>query len=296
MLDDEYAEALEEFLYKYGYEYADVAAKHLPGRHDQQRHDPYKGRATAPAPGLPDNYEDNAAARRYLKGVMHLERPGAERYIDVIIPNAERKKWKKQVMQDLAADTGLSEERVNELVASWASTSNDEDPASLGLQVAAKHVFGAELTDWQRSRVEWATERVANRNTFIDAREDGKKLLTAMHSRTQEMLSGLDTVTVYRGVKGSTIEGLEPGSRYDVKFNAVESWSLDSSAAKYFASNIGPGSYDAPPVPYLLPGGQSIYVSMLDDEYAEALEEFLYKYGYEYAEVEIVWSSEEILF
>jgi hypothetical protein len=50
------------------------------------------------------------------------------------------------------------------------------------------------------------------------------------------------------------------------------------------------------PVPYLLPGGQSIYVSMLDDAYAAALEEFLYKYGYEYAEVEIVWSSEEILF
>jgi len=209
--------------------------KHLPGRHDQQRHAPH--RATAPTGSLPDDYEDTEAAKRYLKGVMQLERPGAERTLDVTIPNPERVKYKKKVMQDLAADTGLSEERVKELVDSWASTSNDEDPKALGLQKAAEDVFGARLTGWQEDKVADAEAgKRYSRHYYDEAREDGAKLLTAMHKRTQEEFAGLDKVTLYRGVQGDQVRNMRTGEKELVAFNALESWSLDYGVASDFAN------------------------------------------------------------
>ena len=148
------------------------------------------------------------------------------------ISRGTRKKWKKSVLQNLTADTGLDFARVSDLVEAWSDSSNDNNPNSLGLQAAANDEFGAPLTAWQKDRIGTVSSK-----EFKAAREDGRKVLRAMYNRTQKELAaaGIEEVTLYRGFIGS--DKKKKGSTEIISENAMESWTLSHSVASSFADS-----------------------------------------------------------
>ena len=67
--------------------------------------------------------------------------------------SVEAKGAKVNVMRDLAADTGLPESVVAELIKQWSYTSNDDDYRALWLQKMAAEEFGVELSEWQAAKI-----------------------------------------------------------------------------------------------------------------------------------------------
>lgn len=234
--------------------------KHLEGKHDQRSHGRKRGGEAQFKPSvvrddLDYNYVDKAALDAYIDGVdvtwlRDREFPS--------IYTEESIKWKANVVHSLSLETGLEEERVNEVVKAWAHTSNDSDPKSLGLQVAASDLFDTGLSDYQRLRLEewmdsvkeweelefpWEDEAFSV-GAYTAAKTDGKSILMAMYNKTQQEFkaAGVEKVILYRGVWGPV------GHAGDIRTgdaNAMESWGLNPNTARRFASEgaviPGPG-------------------------------------------------------
>ena len=190
--------------------------------------------------------------------------------------NYEAKGAKVKVMQDLAADTGLPEPVVAELIRQWAHTSNDDDYRALWLQKMAAEEFGVPLSDWQAEKLV-AFESVINpqREEFERAQADpitrregaqflmpakyqnplenmdfksgdlaaqeeaGRTFLRAMYDRTQSFLSehGVEEVVLYRGQQYLREQSPEFGEHVPAVENAVESWSTSRDTARSFGSD-----------------------------------------------------------
>lgn len=264
------------------------ALKHLPGRHNQKSHGRQEGGSSsglnkpilAPmfsASSWDYQRPDTKAADAYLSGVKvqirvttqdeetgeydvvmeTMDSPKHYEYgqslDDITMSDAERRTWKNSVVSNLATDTGMSYDRINELVGTWARTANDNDPTSLGLQMAAHEEFGVPLTKWQRENIEeikvYGPERrpaKTNIEEFEKAREDGHKFLRAMYNRTQEELkaAGIDEVLLYRG--SVQIEPRDTPEKWRKLYstdtlneNAMGSWSLSYRTANAFAHGFG---------------------------------------------------------
>ena len=142
--------------------------------------------------------------------------------------SVEAKGAKVNVMRDLAADTGLPESVVAELIKQWSYTSNDDDYRALWLQKMAAEEFGVELSEWQaakiaemeeyrarydqevRTNTPWYQYEITKRTPFEDMtltrpnspdwmldilptqygsqEEAGRAFLRAMYDRTQSFL------------------------------------------------------------------------------------------------------------
>lgn len=181
------------------------------------------------------------------------------------IDSWERKRWKNTVVTALSEDTGLDYDRVSDLVKTWSDTSNDNNPTSLGLQMAAHEEFGTPLTDWQQEKINSVTRKITLEGQerdfhpdYVDeynsAREDGRKFLRAMYDRTQKEFeaAGIENVLLYRGA--IRIEkGTEPETwpklydQQELEENAMESWSLSFQTASSFAHSFeGIGGHGLP--------------------------------------------------
>jgi len=79
---------------------------------------------------------------------------GQGRHVQMPPSNEERLAQKKEIALYLSEHTQLSEEATNAFIKIWASTSNDADYRSLEIQKVAAEVFGTELSDWQKERLE----------------------------------------------------------------------------------------------------------------------------------------------
>lgn len=99
--------------------------------------------------------------------------------------------WAKaEIIADLAQRTGLTEECVNDMVATWAHTSNDNDMRSLSLQEAVSEEFGIELSDWQKENL----SRVQGRRDSIRIHYELEKRLADFNtSLTAQTLAGTIT-------------------------------------------------------------------------------------------------------
>jgi hypothetical protein len=234
--------------------------KHLAGQHDQQAHTPKKyAGATRQVSGLGRvrdrdtwDYEatDKGANEMFLTLVEEVVPPHMSwRSLE------GRSEVKRNTVQALADQTGLEYDRVNELVKTWAHTSNDHDPVSLGFQQAAADTFGVELSEWQKQKINETVDRHRKEDgtwEFVDvelfdnSRRDSAKVLEAMYDNTQVELkaAGLKEVTLYRGM--TQPKGADPrlGDEYDIGPNAVGSWSLDYNVAENFASRYGDPDVD----------------------------------------------------
>lgn len=107
-----------------------------------------------------------------------------------------------QVSPEKARDL-LRSEAANRMVATWAMTSNDEDPAALALQATARDHFGLQpAADWPS--VDHLTQATADHQAAH--RFALEAFLTAMWDRTQTHLAeaNLGSLTVFRGMSTPT--------------------------------------------------------------------------------------------
>ncbi|MFF4819817.1 hypothetical protein ACFY2K_35170 [Kitasatospora sp. NPDC001309] len=139
----------------------------------------------------------------------------------------------------------LRRDAVNQVVATWAMTSNDEDPGALALQETARDAFGLHpAADWP-STDQIARETAGQRAALGTGHA---AILTAMWERTQNHLAEADlgSLTVWRGV--ATSDGRPPagwtadGSTLsDPLLRPLSAFSLDPDVAHGFATDEGPG-------------------------------------------------------
>jgi len=191
------------------------------------------GRASAFTPGMAGTKREDARANEYLNDGL----PGTGGW--KLAHANTRGRIKQDIIQDLAADTGLPEEDINAVVSQWARTSNDADMQSLSLQQAAAEELGLSLSEWQVQRL--AT--VPSGRPLLPRNQE-RAIIRAMYDRTQEDLKMAgyepnDTVTLCRGVKSDAHVYNLGTSSYNG--NAIESWSTSAWAAGKFA-----GAEDSP--------------------------------------------------
>lgn len=183
---------------------------------------------------------------------------------------------KNKVVTDLSQRSGLSYERTNALVATWAGSSSDSQPDSIAMQMAVAQQFGVTPTDYIRqaaataatdespspnglSKQQLADQSLYQAQPWDERQADASKFVAAMYSATQETLKeqGVTTVTAFRGVgfvdpnagAYAPVDTATEQARaaYDAAAgdengaeldqNPISSWSVESAAAFSFATS-----------------------------------------------------------
>ena len=159
------------------------------------------------------------------------------------------KSRKDAVCKKLAERTGLSKTTVNNLVGSWAKSSNDSDWDALFLQERASKIFGSPLSEWQKIKLRVVDGRESNifksKKSFYpyDSREKAADaFLKAMYDETQEVLARhkITEVVVSRGITfngPTTLTTMDPGGLVIPSGNAMESWSESWGVARGFCES-----------------------------------------------------------
>lgn len=153
---------------------------------------------------------------------------------------------------------------VSKLVAGWASTSNDQRPASLVMQEAVSGELGLHDTS------QWANLDSLTKGEMAKLMGDGtyelcKVVARCMYEATQQELkrAGITEVVLYRGVKpdGMTPAGgyhdliraaaapKGPGKVATVKLRPISSWAFRRNTALIFAGGLGSGGVFGASVP-----------------------------------------------
>ena len=142
----------------------------------------------------------------------------------------ERKKAKHTIVTTLSEETGVPYNEVNQVIATWAHTSNDSNPTSLTVQEEAAKIFGSPLSAWQQKNIE---NLPAYQKSDI-SRGNIRKVLHAMYDNTQKQLDAAgvpDPVTLYRGVKNVSL----PKGKTKIYSNTLSSYSSSLHVSKNFA-------------------------------------------------------------
>jgi hypothetical protein len=139
--------------------------------------------------------------------------------------------YKDHAFEELSDRTGLGRGDINQILSSWADSSNDHDPISLHMQKLAQDELGAHLSKWQEKNISEFDF------TAGDTKERGN-FIKSMYDWTQEDLEefGLKELTLYRGMGNR--QGLKPGDEVDLECNAVDSWTADPEIADSFARGV----------------------------------------------------------
>ena len=95
----------------------------------------------------------------------HILQGKADRYKDM---QRYRSEVKGELVRDIAKETGLDEETINDIIYSWSVSSNDQDIASLRAQEIAASLFDTEMSDWQKEQIPSAYEQLARRYQLMD--------------------------------------------------------------------------------------------------------------------------------
>ena len=159
----------------------------------------------------------------------------------------DRGRVKDEIINELAERSGLEYEDVNDMIANWASTSNDSSPAALQMQERASRMFGIDLSDWQEQAIIKTEGYLPTRtpSPFTDDQVD--KFLKAMYDNTQTQLraAGIDNVKLLRGIDLDAADlralketGLRNGDTIIMNQNTMESWTLNESTSKDFGNLI----------------------------------------------------------
>lgn len=147
-----------------------------------------------------------------------------------------RSRAKDEVVTALSEEAGVPYGTVNDIVGTWAATSNDSNATSLAVQEEAAKIFGAPLSQWQQERVASLTD--VDRGNLRASRQDICKVLHATYDSTQKQLeaSGVpEVVTLYRGVKHVDL----PGGKAQIYSNTLSSYTSSVTTSKAFATVLG---------------------------------------------------------
>ena len=142
---------------------------------------------------------------------------------------------KDSIVSDIADESGIGYLTSNSLIGSWASSSNDTNPVSLGAQIAVADTLGSPLSDWQKRQIDGLASHRDEMDTT--AKSVAPPAIKAIYNITQQAfravgLSPDDTVVLYRGMDG--VVGIDPGEVVAYHGNASESWSFDKDTADGF--------------------------------------------------------------
>jgi hypothetical protein len=182
------------------------------------------------------------------------------------ISDTARGRVKAEIVADLAARSGIDEATVNDFIATWADTANDNNPDAMLIQQTAAELFNAPLTPWQqdtadsleRARVAFTTpgtiqyelhnmfprDRIPGEPTFT--KEQTQRLLQAMYENTQAQLQqhvngATDTLTLFRGFTSDDEYALDRWA--NLRQNSLSSWTVSPAVANKFAVNPSGGTY-----------------------------------------------------
>lgn len=127
---------------------------------------------------------------------------------------------------------------VNNLVATWAGTSNDNNSRALSIQDIAQETFDLKDTSkWRFSSPRWETELKPKMDAFKAANGDIiKSFLQSQYDNTQAYLKskGITKVVLFRGID-SEFSKSEFVGKYPAKLRPLSSWSTHASVALNFA-------------------------------------------------------------
>src|SRR5665213_649656 len=160
-------------------------------------------------------------------------------HYDNAVASIEASELKEQVTTALARRSGLSKERTNEFVATWAGSSSDTQPDSIALQMAAAAQFGVSPGDFMQAQADNQSAIDVRAQAFLDTHAhnvfgdmtsppvmittadgthpapvlaeittfdsrmaDASTFIAAMYAYTQKTLAdlGIKSVTMYRGI------------------------------------------------------------------------------------------------
>jgi len=179
--------------------------------------------------------------------------------------NSTRGIIKNNLVNNLAKRTGMPVEKINEIIAEWAATSNDNNMRVLSMQESASVLFGTKLSNWQKGKIdqlEQYGDKYELDTHFGSLSEDGtsyvlepgikklgyktvvdaeKAILKAMYDETQAAFreQGITEVVVHRGIviNDSSAKSYTRNAPTTIKdSNALESWTLDEAVTNTFAS------------------------------------------------------------
>jgi hypothetical protein len=158
-----------------------------------------------------------------------------------------RAQIKMQLIERLAERSGVPEDVINNMISSWAETSNDEHPLSLLIQYAASQEFDLMLSDWQDEKIDYlgGIEAIIEETTASwgdeYTLENARRYIRAVYDETQDQLKALglrksDKVLLFRGGSIAWQHGDIPelGLVHYYDGNAIESWSLSYNVAQQF--------------------------------------------------------------
>jgi hypothetical protein len=128
----------------------------------------------------------------------------------------------------------------NGMLSLWATTSNDNNAASLAVQNVAESHFNIEdAAQWQLGSSESTANTVEDSIKIENSFEEViSASLDAQYSATQQWFQeqGISEITLYRGMDIDT-----PAGTQEVQMRPLSSWSLDSGVASAF----GPTTFQA---------------------------------------------------
>lgn len=149
--------------------------KHLPGQHDQKDHGNWARGITKYEVGkgrLSNKGEIGSAIKAYDYIAQGDVIAGMYGSGTVGFENTSRGKAKDRIATHISEETGIEYDIVNEFIAKWAYSSNDNDYQSLLTQKVASEMFeGAELSEWQKGMLESIEEKRAIQKKRVDLAE-----------------------------------------------------------------------------------------------------------------------------
>ena len=189
------------------------------------------GLERGPFPGFVGNVE----AQDPLTWFENEGPQGELHFGERIFTPAQAGEAKNKIVNTLSEETGISYDRVDHVIAKWASTSNDRDIRALHMQKMASEVFDKPLSTWQKGKIKDLIGDHSISGMGILSDDETKRLLRAMYDNTQEQLSqaGIKSVRLYRGINVPR-GGMLIGDTLSLDSNAIESWSLNQRIAGGF--------------------------------------------------------------
>lgn len=146
-------------------------------------------------------------------------------------------KLKDRIVTALSAQSGISYDEINNMVASWADTSGNASSLSVLIQNTAAKLFGVETGPYNEEKLVglWTDPHLS----LGKARTRAEGYLRAVYERTQEQLANrkVKTIRLYRGLNlpKEDLRGLSKGDLLSHTSNALSSWSLDRRTCETFA-------------------------------------------------------------
>jgi hypothetical protein len=212
------------------------------------------------------------ASQRDSRTALKVLKKGGEVHVDIAV-NYNRKPGlgeqlsepdvacKHNLVTQLSKKTGVTYDKTNAIIHTWALSSNDNNPLSAMVQREAASMFGTRLSEWQAKTLPKTGATVkfthidnqGKQKTLVLSREEIRLTIAAMYAHTQETFKslGIKELVLHRGsgMSESVIRELFPHGKFKanvtVGMNALSSWTAEYQTATHFSDEGIPVRFTA---------------------------------------------------